>query len=414
MSDARLKTVAFDPQAIRKDFPILAREVHGKPLVYLDNAASAQKPVQVTGRMQRVFDEEYSNVHRGLHYLSNASTEAFEAARRTVQNFLNAASDKQIVFTGGATDAINLVAHSYLQPRLQPGDEIILSEMEHHSNIVPWHFLRAQCGAVLKWVPVKDDGALDMEAYADMLGPRTKFVSLTQMSNALGTVTDAKAIIGLAHAKGVPVLLDGCQGAVHLPTDVQALDIDFYVFSGHKVYGPGGIGVLYAKLEMLDGMRPYRGGGEMIREVSLDEVTYADPPHRFEAGTPPIVEAIGLGAALDYMMAIGWQNICAHEKALAAHAMDVVGGINRVRIFGTTPDKGAIVSFMVDGIHPHDIAMVMDRSGVALRAGHHCAQPLMKRFDVAATARASFAVYNTHEEVEALGAALTKAIGFFG
>ena len=364
--------------------------------------------------MQRVFDEEYSNVHRGLHYLSNASTEVFEAARRTVQNFLNAASDKQIVFTGGATDAINLVAHSYLQPRLQPGDEIILSEMEHHSNIVPWHFLRAQCGAVLKWVPVKDDGALDMEAYADMLGPRTKFVSLTQMSNALGTVTDAKAIIDLAHAQGVPVLLDGCQGAVHLPTDVQALDIDFYVFSGHKVYGPGGIGVLYAKSEMLEGMRPYRGGGEMIREVSLDEVTYADPPHRFEAGTPPIVEAIGLGSALDYMMAIGWQNICAHEKALAAHAMDVVGSINRVRIFGTEPDKGAIVSFIVDGIHPHDIAMVMDRSGVALRAGHHCAQPLMKRFDVAATARASFAVYNTHDEVEALGVALTKAIGFFG
>ncbi|MEC8176707.1 MAG: cysteine desulfurase [Pseudomonadota bacterium] len=414
MPDAQEKTADFDPQTIRKDFPILAREVHGKPLVYLDNAASAQKPVQVTGRMQRVFDSEYSNVHRGLHYLSNTSTEAFEGARRTVQNFLNAASDTQIIFTGGATDAINLVAHSYLEPRLKPGDEIILSEMEHHSNIVPWHFLREQCGAVLKWVPVTDDGALDMEAYAGLLGPRTKFVSLTQMSNALGTVTDTKTIIELAHAHNIPVLLDGCQGAVHLPTDVQALDVDFYVFSGHKVYGPGGIGVLYAKPELLEGMRPYRGGGEMIREVSLDEVTYADPPHRFEAGTPPIVEAIGLGAALDYMMAIGWQNICAHEKALAAHAMDVVGSINRVRIFGTTPDKGAIVSFMVDGIHPHDIAMVMDRSGVALRAGHHCAQPLMKRFDVAATARASFAVYNTHDEVEALGVALTKAIGFFG
>ena len=414
MPDAQEKTADFDPQTIRKDFPILAREVHGKPLVYLDNAASAQKPVQVTGRMQRVFDSEYSNVHRGLHYLSNTSTEAFEGARRTVQNFLNAASDTQIIFTGGATDAINLVAHSYLEPRLKPGDEIILSEMEHHSNIVPWHFLREQCGAVLKWVPVTDDGALDMEAYAGLLGPRTKFVSLTQMSNALGTVTDTKTIIELAHAHNIPVLLDGCQGAVHLPTDVQALDVDFYVFSGHKVYGPGGIGVLYAKSELLERMRPYRGGGEMIREVSLDEVTYANPPHRFEAGTPPIVEAIGLGAALDYMMAIGWQNICAHEKALAAHAMDVVGSINRVRIFGTTPDKGAIVSFMVDGIHPHDIAMVMDRSGVALRAGHHCAQPLMKRFDVAATARASFAVYNTHDEVEALGDALTRAIGFFG
>lgn len=414
MPDAQEKTADFDPQTIRKDFPILAREVHGKPLVYLDNAASAQKPVQVSGRMQRVFDSEYSNVHRGLHYLSNISTEAFEDARRTVQNFLNAASDKQIIFTGGATDAINLVAHSYLEPRLKPGDEIILSEMEHHSNIVPWHFLREQCGAVLKWVPVTDEGVLDMEAYAGLLSPRTKLVSLTQMSNALGTVTDTKTIIQLAHAHNIPVLLDGCQGAVHLPTDVQALDVDFYVFSGHKVYGPGGIGVLYAKSELLEGMRPYRGGGEMIREVSLEEVTYADPPHRFEAGTPPIVEAIGLGAALDYMMAIGWQNICAHEKALAAHAMDVVGSINRVRIFGTTPYKGAIVSFMVDGIHPHDIAMVMDRSGVALRAGHHCAQPLMKRFDVAATARASFAVYNTHDEVEALGVALTKAIGFFG
>ena len=414
MSEAKIQTTDFDPHKLRADFPILSRQVHGKPLVYLDNAASAQKPVHVTGRMQRVFDEQYSNVHRGLHYLSNASTEAFEAARRTVQSFLNAASDKEIIFTGGATDAINLVAHSYLAPRITPGDEIILSEMEHHSNIVPWHFLREQCGAVLKWVPVSDDGALDMEAYAELLGPRTKFVSLTQMSNALGTVTDAKRIIELAHAANVPVLLDGCQGAVHMATDVQNLDVDFYVFSGHKVYGPGGIGVMYAKAQLLETMRPYRGGGEMIRDVTLDDVTYADPPHRFEAGTPPIVEAIGLGAALDYMTAIGWDNITAHERALADHAMDVVGGINRVQIFETTPDKGAIVSFIVDGIHPHDLAMVMDRAGVAVRAGHHCAQPLMKRFDVPATARASFAIYNTHEEVEALGAALNNAIAFFG
>ena len=414
MSEAKIQTTDFDPHKLRADFPILSRQVHGKPLVYLDNAASAQKPVHVTGRMQRVFDEQYSNVHRGLHYLSNASTEAFEAARRSVQSFLNAASDKEIIFTGGATDAINLVAHSYLAPRITPGDEIILSEMEHHSNIVPWHFLREQCGAVLKWVPVSDDGALDMEAYAELLGPRTKFVSLTQMSNALGTVTDAKRIIELAHAANVPVLLDGCQGAVHMATDVQNLDVDFYVFSGHKVYGPGGIGVMYAKAQLLETMRPYRGGGEMIRDVTLDDVTYADPPHRFEAGTPPIVEAIGLGAALDYMTAIGWDNITAHERALADHAMDVVGGINRVQIFGTTPDKGAIVSFIVDGIHPHDLAMVMDRAGVAVRAGHHCAQPLMKRFDVPATARASFAIYNTHEEVEALGAALNNAIAFFG
>jgi cysteine desulfurase/selenocysteine lyase len=399
---------------IRADFPVLETQVHGKPLVYLDNAASAQKPVQVTERIKNFSTFEYANVHRGLHHLSNVATNEFEAARESVRQFLNAASEKQIVFTGGATDAINLVAYGYLEPRIQPGDEIIVSVMEHHSNIVPWHFMRERHGAVLKWVGVDEHGALDMQAYAAAFSEKTKFVALTQMSNALGTITAANQLVEMAHAHGVPILLDGCQGAVHLQTDVQDLGCDFYVFSGHKVYGPTGIGVLYGKAERLDEMRPWRGGGEMIREVSLDGVTYGDAPHRFEAGTPPIIEAVGLGAALDYMKDIGFETIQAHETALGQHAMEAVGAINRVKIYGTTPDKGAIVSFSVDGIHPHDLAMVMDRAGVAIRAGHHCAQPLMDHFGVPATARASFAIYNTHEEVEVLASSLTKAIEFFG
>jgi len=399
---------------IRADFPVLETQVHGKPLVYLDNAASAQKPVQVTERIKNFSTFEYANVHRGLHHLSNVATNEFEAARESVRQFLNAASEKQIVFTGGATDAINLVAYGYLEPRIQPGDEIIVSVMEHHSNIVPWHFMRERHGAVLKWVGVDEHGALDMQAYAAAFSEKTKFVALTQMSNALGTITAAKQLVEMAHAHGVPILLDGCQGAVHLQTDVQDLGCDFYVFSGHKVYGPTGIGVLYGKAERLDEMRPWRGGGEMIREVSLDGVTYGDAPHRFEAGTPPIIEAVGLGAALDYMKDIGFETIQAHETALGQHAMEAVGAINRVKIYGTTPDKGAIVSFSVDGVHPHDLAMVMDRAGVAIRAGHHCAQPLMDHFGVPATARASFAIYNTHEEVEVLASSLTKAIEFFG
>ena len=404
----------FDVAKIRADFPVLATQVYDKPLVYLDNAASAQKPLQVTERMQSFSTYEYANVHRGLHYLSNTATNAFEAARGQVASFLNAASDQQIIFTGGATDAINLVAYGYLEPRISEGDEIILSVMEHHSNIVPWHFMRERHGAVLKWVGVNELGELDMDAYAAAFSPRTKFVALTQMSNALGTITPAKTLIDMAHAHGVPILLDGCQGAVHLPTDVQALDCDFYVFSGHKVFGPTGIGVLYGKADLLNDMRPWRGGGEMIREVSLDAVSYGDAPHRFEAGTPPIIEAVGFGAAVSYMQAIGFDDMQAHENALRDHAMEAVGAINRVKIYGTSPDKGAIVSFSVDGVHPHDLAMVMDRSGVAIRAGHHCAQPLMKHFGVPATARASFAIYNTHEEVDALAASLSKAIAFFG
>lgn len=404
----------FDHSRIRSDFPILSRKVNGKPLVYLDNGASAQKPQVVIDAITTAYSQEYANVHRGLHYLSNTATHAFEQARGRVANFLNAASDQQIIFTGGATDAINLVAYGYLEPRIEPGDEIILSVMEHHSNIVPWHFMRERHGAVLKWVGINEHGELDLEAYEAAFSERTKFVALTQMSNALGTITPAKALIDTAHAHGVPILLDGCQGAVHMPTDVQALDCDFYVFSGHKVFGPTGIGVLYGKADLLDGMRPWRGGGEMIREVSQEAVSYGDAPHRFEAGTPPIIEAVGLGAALDYMQNIGFEAMQAHENALRDHAMEAVGALNRVRIYGTSPDKGAIVSFGVDGVHPHDLAMVMDRSGVAIRAGHHCAQPLMKHFGVPATARASFAMYNTHEEVDILAASLSKAIDFFG
>lgn len=404
----------FDVNAIRAQFPGLAQEVYGKSLVYLDNAASAQKPAAVLDRMHDFATNEYANVHRGLHYLSNNATNAFEAARETTRQFINAESVDQIIFTGGATDAINLVAYGFLEPQIEEGDEIILSEMEHHSNIVPWHFMRERHGAVLKWVPVTDEGALDMAAYEAAFSEKTKFVALTQMSNALGTITPAKQLVDIAHKNGVPILLDGCQGAVHLKTDMQDLDADFYVLSGHKVYGPTGIGVLYGKADRLAAMRPFRGGGEMIREVAKDAITYGDAPHRFEAGTPPIIEVIGLGRALEWMMDIGFDAMRAHEDALRDHAMEAVGAINRVKIYGTTAEKGAIVSFGVDGIHPHDLATVIDRSGIAVRAGHHCAQPLMKRYNVPATARASFAVYNMHDEVDALVAALNKAIDFFG
>ena len=404
----------LDINAIRAQFPVLGTEVYGKQLIYLDNAASAQKPLQVIERMQHFTTYEYANVHRGLHYLSNNATNAFEAARETTRQFLNAESVDQIIFAAGATDAINMVAHGFVEPMIEPGDEIIISEMEHHANIVPWHFMRERHGAVLKWVPISDAGELDMDAYAAAFSDKTKFVALTQMSNALGTITPAKELVDIAHANGVPILIDGCQGAVHLKNDMQDLGADFYVFSGHKVYGPTGVGVLYGKAERLAAMRPFRGGGEMIRDVTKEMVTYGDAPHRFEAGTPPIVEVIGLGEALNWMMDIGFDAMQAHENALRDHAMEAVGAINRVKIYGTAQDKGAIVSFGVDGIHPHDLATVIDRSGVAVRAGHHCAQPLMQRFDVPATARASFAVYNTHEEVDALAKALHKAIDFFG
>lgn len=405
---------AYDVRKIREDFPILSLEVYGKPLVYLDNAASAQKPRQVIDAMSAAMRSGYANVHRGLHYLSNRATDDFEAVREDVRRYLNAPSTEEIIFTGGATDALNLVAQCYGADHIGAGDEIVLSEMEHHSNIVPWHYLRERQGAVLKWVPVLDDGSLDMEAYQNLLGPKTKMVALTQMSNALGTVTPMKEIIRLAHLRNVPVLVDGCQGAVHLETDVQALDCDFYVLSGHKLYGPSGIGVLFGKAEHLNRMRPYRGGGEMIREVTRDTVTYGDLPHKFEAGTPPILEAIGLGAAVKYIESRGRAGIAAHEHDLLTYATDQMTGIDNLSIFGTAPGKSGVVSFSVKDIHPHDLATVIDRSGVAIRAGHHCAQPLMQRFGVTATARASFAMYNTRGEVDTLVESVHKAISFFG
>ena len=404
----------FDVAAIRRDFPILSEHVYGKPLVYLDSAASAQKPRAVLDAMAHFATHEYGNVHRGVHFMSAAATERYEAARTTVQQFLNAAHGNEIVFTKGGTEAINLVASSFAASRIQSGDEIVLSVMEHHSNIVPWHFLRERQGAVLKRVDVADDGSLDPEAVAHAIGPRTKMVAISHMSNVLGTATNLEEIVHLAHARGVPVLADGCQAAVHGTVDVRDLDVDFYAFTGHKLYGPTGIGVLYGKREYLRAMRPYQGGGEMIKEVTRERVTYADPPMRFEAGTPPIIEAVGLAAAIDYVSGIGRATIARHEQSLLRHATEEIGKLNWVRIIGTAPGKGAIISFEVDGIHAHDLATILDRKGVAVRGGHHCAQPLMERFNVGGTARASFAMYNTHEEVDVLIAALHQARKVFG
>jgi len=406
--------MAFDVQAIRADFPILSREVYGKPLVYLDNAASAQKPKPVLDAMTKAYTEEYANVHRGLHYLSNAATQAFEDARESVRRFLNAPSAEQIIFTRNATEAINLVAQSFGGMVLGEGDEIVLSILEHHSNIVPWHFHREKRGAVLKWAPVDEDGNFLLEEFEKLLTPRTKIVAITQMSNALGTVVPVAEVIRLAHAKGIPVLVDGSQACVHMPVDVQALDADFYVFTGHKTYGPTGIGVLYGKRELLAKMPPYQGGGEMISEVTTEGITYNDPPHRFEAGTPAIVQAIGLGAALDYMRGIGLENIAAHEAKLRDRAMQRLSEINAIRIYGRAKNKGAIVSFTMEGAHAHDVATVIDRAGVAVRAGTHCTQPLLQRFGVTATCRASFAMYNTLEEVDVLAEALISARRIFG
>jgi len=405
--------MSFDVARIRADFPILSREVYGKPLVYLDNAASAQKPKPVLDAMMKSYTEEYANVHRGLHFLSNAATQAFEDARESVRRFLNAPSKDQIIFTRNATEAINLVAQSFGGQVIGEGDEIVLSILEHHSNIVPWHFHRERNGAVIKWAPVDEDGNFLIEEFEKLLGPRTKIVAITQMSNALGTIVPVKEVIRLAHAKGIPVLVDGSQAAVHMPVDVQDLDADFYVFTGHKTYGPTGIGVLYGKAELLKKMPPYQGGGEMINEVTTEGVTYNDPPHRFEAGTPAIVQAIGLGAALDYMRGIGLEKISAHEASLRDYATERLSAINSLRIFGRAKEKGAILSFNMNGAHAHDVATVLDRAGVAVRAGTHCTQPLLQRFGVTSTCRASFAMYNTREEVDALADALLSAQRIF-
>ncbi|HEY2427112.1 MAG TPA: cysteine desulfurase [Pseudolabrys sp.] len=404
---------SYDVAKIRTDFPALAMQVYGKPLVYLDNAASAQKPNQVLERLQHAYTEQYANVHRGLHYLANEATEAYEAARETVRAFINAERKEEIIFTRNATEAINLVAYTFGRERIKAGDEIVLSIMEHHSNIVPWHFLRERQGAVIKWAPVDEEGNFLIDEFEKLLGPRTKLVAITQMSNALGTVVPVKQVVKLAHAHGIPVLIDGAQGAVHLDVDVRDLDCDFYVFTGHKLYGPTGIGVLYGKYDLLASMPPFNGGGEMIHEVSQDRVTYGEPPYRFEAGTPAIVQAIGLGAAIDYVNSIGKARIRAHENTLVKYAHDRLGAINSLRIIGNAKDKGPVVSFELKGAHPHDVATVIDRQGVAVRAGTHCVMPLLARYGLTATCRASFALYNTKDEIDALAASLAKAQDMF-
>ncbi|WP_226581592.1 cysteine desulfurase [Acuticoccus sediminis] len=409
---APLAASAFDVEAIRRQFPILSRKVHGKPLVYLDNAASAQKPAAVLDALTNAYSETYANVHRGVHALSTESTLLFEQARERVRAYINAPTLDEVVFTKGGTEAINLVA-SGLAETIGDGDEIVVSEMEHHSNIVPWHFLRERNGAVLKWVPVTADGSFDLDAFARLLTPRTKIVAITHMSNVLGTVTPVAEIVRLAHAAGAVVLIDGCQGSVHQRVDVQALGCDFYVGTGHKLYGPSGIGFLYGRMEHLAAMRPYQGGGEMIDTVTKDWVTYGAPPHRFEAGTPPIVPAIGLGVALDWLGRLDMAEVAAHEHALLEHATEALEAIPGLSIMGKAPGKGALVSFVVDGIHASDMSAVLDRYGIAVRAGSHCAQPLMDRFGVPASLRASFALYNTHEEVDALAEGLAKAKTFF-
>jgi cysteine desulfurase / selenocysteine lyase len=413
-SDLQHAASGYDVEAIRRDFPILSRKVYDKPLVYLDNGASAQKPQAVLDAINRSYMEEYANVHRGLHFLSNAATDAYEKAREIVRRFLNAPSVEEIVFTSNTTSAINLVAYGWAMPRIGEGDEILLSIMEHHSNIVPWHFIRERQGAKLVFAPVDDNGVFLLDEFEKKITPRTKLIAITQMSNVLGTVTPIKEIVRIAHDRGIPVLVDGSQSAVHMPIDVQDLGCDFFALTGHKVYGPSGIGVLYGRKERLEEMRPFHGGGEMIFEVTEDNVTYNDPPHRFEAGTPPIVQAIGLGAALEYMEKVGREAIAAHEADLQAYAHHRLRSINSLRIFGDAPGKGAIVAFNLEGVHPHDVSMVIDRSGVAVRAGTHCAQPLLSRFGVTSTCRASFAMYNTRQEVDILVEALEKARKFFG
>ncbi|WP_027486427.1 cysteine desulfurase [Allorhizobium undicola] len=415
MADQAKSRGGYDVEAVRRDFPILSRSVHGnKPLIYLDNGASAQKPQVVIDAVSHAYSHEYANVHRGLHFLSNAATDAYEAAREKVRRFLNAPSVDEVVFTKSSTEAINTVAYGYGMKEIGEGDEILLTIMEHHSNIVPWHFIRERKGAKLVWVPVDDNGVFHVEEFEKRLSDRTKLIAITHMSNALGTVVPVKEICRIARERGIPVLVDGSQGAVHMPVDVRDIGCDWYVMTGHKLYGPSGIGVLYGRMDRLREMQPFMGGGEMIVDVTEDMVTYNDPPHRFEAGTPPIVQAIGLGYALDYMEKLGRDAIAAHEADLTAYARERLSAINSLRIIGDAPGKGAIFSFELMGIHAHDISMVIDRRGVAVRAGTHCAQPLLHRFGVTSTCRASFALYNTREEVDALAEALVYARDFFG
>ncbi|MDB5666912.1 cysteine desulfurase [Cypionkella sp.] len=405
----------YDIVKIRGDFPILSRQVNGKPLVYLDNGASAQKPQVVIDAMNQAYSMEYANVHRGLHYLSNLATDKYESTRGKIARFLNAPSENEIVFTTGTTEGINLISYAWAAPRFEAGDEIVLSVMEHHANIVPWHFLRERLGVVLKWVEVDANGDLDPQAVLNAITPRTKLIAISHMSNVLGTIVDVKAVCRGAQAMGVPVLVDGSQAAVHMPVDVQAIGCDFYAITGHKLYGPSGSGAIFIKADRLAEMRPFIGGGDMIREVTRDSVTYADAPMKFEAGTPGIVQQIGMGVALDYMTGLGMANIAAHERSLRDYARAKLAGLNWLTVQGTSETKAAIFSFTLQGqAHAHDISTVLDKRGIAVRAGTHCAMPLMQHFGLGATCRASFGLYNTHAEVDALISALELCHELFG
>jgi cysteine desulfurase/selenocysteine lyase len=407
-------SACFDVQRVRTDFPILRRQVHGRPLVYLDNAATTQKPQVVMDALARYYSDQNANVHRGVHRLSEIATEAYDGARTKVRRFFNAASDREIIFTRNATEGINLVAQAYARPKLQAGDEVLISAMEHHSNIVPWQMACAERGAQLRVVPIDDTGELILDEFGRMLGARTRIVAITHMSNALGTVNPVAEIVRMAHARNVPVLIDGSQAAYHMPVDVRALGADFYVATGHKLYGPTGIGVLYGREAMLEAMPPFLGGGDMIASVTFEGSTWNDLPYKFEAGTPHIAGAVGLGAALDYIESVGLEAMAAHEQELLAYGTQLLEAIPGVRMIGTARRKASILSFVIDGIHPHDIGTIVDREGVAIRTGQHCAQPVMDRFGIPATARASLAMYNTREELDALDAALRKVIEVFG
>ena len=403
----------IDVKKVRADFPVLHQTVNGKPLVYLDNASTSQKPQAVIDSLVQYYSADNSNVHRGVHTLSQRATDHYEEARTKVRNFLNAESDHEIIYVRGTTEGINLVAYSFGRQNIGEGDEVIVTAMEHHSNIVPWQILCQEKGAYLKVIPINDQGELLMDEYEKLLSPRTKLVSIVHQSNALGTINPAKEIIDMAHSRGVPVLLDGAQSVQHLPIDVRGLGCDFFAFSGHKLYGPTGIGVLYGKAEMLDSMAPYQGGGEMIKSVTFEKTIYNDLPHKFEAGTPDIAGAIGLGAAIDYVSNLGMGNIQAYEHELLEYGTECLSSIEGLSIIGTAKEKGAVLSFVMEGIHPHDIGTILDMEGIAVRTGHHCAQPVMDRFEIPATARASLGLYNTKEEIDALVKGIDRAIEVF-
>ena len=411
---AEIGTGMYDVEAVRADFPILSRTMHDKPLAFLDSAASAQKPRQVIDAVSDVYEREYANVHRGLYQISEAVTARYEGTRDIIRDFIGAAHSHEIIFTRNATESINLIAYSFGRNFLKEGDEVVITELEHHANIVPWQMLRDEKGIVLKVAPITDDGELIMSAFEDLVGPKTKLVAVAQMSNVLGTILPIEDIIHRAHAVGAKVLIDGCQAVTHFPVDVQALGCDFYVFSGHKLYGPSGIGVLYGREELLNAMPPFMGGGDMISSVTFEKSTWAKLPHKFEAGTPAIAQAIGLGAAIEYVNGLGLDAIGAHEQDLLNYATQQLSSVDGLRIIGTAPNKASVISFMLDYAHPHDIATIIDRAGVAVRAGHHCAQPLMQRMDVPATTRASLGLYNNRADIDALVRALGEVQEFFG